>query len=139
VLIRKISADIATTDIAISAEVTPNPVTVGGNLTYTLTVRNRGPSSATFVSVSDLLPDSLMVVSAVASQGTCTGGYRNEMITCHLANLSNGAHATVTIVAKPTVAGDLPYIATAGAYESDSNRGNNTAMGTVIARPIVHD
>ena len=47
---------------------------VGARLTYTLTVRNAGPDTATNVSVADALPEATHFVSVASSQGACTGG-----------------------------------------------------------------
>src|SRR5262249_31482223 len=43
---------------------------VGGTVTFTITLTNNGPSTATNAAVSDLLPAGLVFVSAMASQGT---------------------------------------------------------------------
>lgn len=51
---------------------TPDPVTAGQNVTYTLVARNTGPSTATNVVITDPLPTGLTFVSAVSSQGTAT-------------------------------------------------------------------
>ena len=48
----------------------PNPVIVGSNLTYSLTVTNRGPATASSVSVTNALPTGVVFVSANVSQ-TC--------------------------------------------------------------------
>jgi uncharacterized repeat protein (TIGR01451 family) len=43
-------------DLSLTKADAPDPVSVGGVLTYTLDVKNNGPSSATGVSLTDLLP-----------------------------------------------------------------------------------
>ena len=52
----------------------PNPVTVGQGLTYTLKATNNGPSPdpAYAVMVTDVLPAGVSFQSAAASQGSCT-------------------------------------------------------------------
>src|SRR5205807_3971260 len=60
-------ADLGVTKIAGSGS-----VTVGSNVTFTITASNLGPSNATGVVVTDLLPAGLTFVSAVTSQGTYT-------------------------------------------------------------------
>ncbi len=50
----------------------PDPVRIGGTVTYTLLVENLGPSRATGVSVWDRLPKQVSFVSAQATSGTCS-------------------------------------------------------------------
>ena len=55
-----------------------DPVVVGNPLTYTVTVTNAGPSPATNVGVTDILPAGVTVGTISPSQGTCSasGGIR---------------------------------------------------------------
>ena len=85
------------TDLAIAKTGTPNPVTEGGNVTYTVTVSNNGPGDASSVSMVDTLPGLLAYVSATPSQGSCLEA--SGVVTCSLGSIANGANATVTIVA----------------------------------------
>src|SRR5690606_29071470 len=48
-------------DLALSKLAAPDPVGVGGVLTYTLTITNHGPSEATGVVVTDSLPAEVTV------------------------------------------------------------------------------
>src|SRR5207245_1653006 len=43
-------------DVAVLGSNAPNPVTLGSNLTYTVTVTNRGPSPATGILLTNTLP-----------------------------------------------------------------------------------
>jgi uncharacterized repeat protein (TIGR01451 family) len=63
-------------DLEISKADSPDPVTVGDNLTYTITVTNNGPDAAANVVVTDTLPSGVTFVSA--SPGcvhSCWGGH----------------------------------------------------------------
>ncbi len=96
----------------------PDPVTVGQDLTYTLTVTNRANDKAKDVTVTDTLPSGVTFVSATPSQGNCTqsGG----TVTCDLGDLDEGQSATVMIVVRPTQAGTITNTASASAKESDT-------------------
>src|SRR4030095_8417057 len=48
----------------------PDPVTAGNNLTYTINFANNGPSDAQTVTVTDAVPANATFVSAVVTTGT---------------------------------------------------------------------
>ncbi len=113
--------------------VTVNPggaVPLGNNLTYTITVTNNGPTTATGVTLTDTLAAGLGFVSATPSQGSCSG---TGPINCPLGSLAGGASATVTVVASAAASGSYANTATVAAAEPDLNTGNNsyTAVGVV--------
>ncbi len=114
-------------DLSITKSGSPNPVTLGNNLTYTIAVSN-GPAAATGVVVSDTLPASVTFVSASPTQGSCSqaGG----TVTCNLGNMAISATATLTIVVTPTATGTISNTATVRANEPDANLTNNTATVT---------
>lgn len=119
-----ITADPPSADLAISRSDSPDPVTVGNALTYTITVANHGPSAATGVTMTDALAGSLTFVSATPSQGTCSG---TSTVTCKLGTLAISASATVTIVVTPTQPGGISNTATVTANELDPDTSNNSA------------
>jgi uncharacterized repeat protein (TIGR01451 family) len=121
-------------DLAISKSGSPDPVTVGNPLTYTITVTNNGPSTATGVTTSDTLPVGLTLVSATASQGSCSG---TATIICNLGVLSKGASATITIVVTPTQAGGISNTASVTANEADPNANNNSATQVSTINPVI--
>src|SRR6185295_13387769 len=67
-------------DLSIIKGESRDPVMVGNNLTYTLTIRNAGPDDAADVAVSDPLPAGVNFGSATSSQGTCSG---TMTVTCN--------------------------------------------------------
>lgn len=117
---------------------TADPIVAGNNVTYTLTITNTGPSTATGVTVTDVLPANLTFVSATPSQGTATN--TSGTVTGNLGTLASGASATITIVASVagTFSGTLSNTATATATESDSDPTNNSATQTTTVSQSIN-
>jgi CSLREA domain-containing protein/uncharacterized repeat protein (TIGR01451 family) len=85
-------------DLMVTKTASPNPVTVGSNLTFTITATNNGPDVVTNAVVSDNLPLSVVFVSCNATNGgVCGGSGNNRTIT--FPTLAAGASATITLVA----------------------------------------
>lgn len=122
---------VAVADLAITKTGTPDPALVGGTLTYTLSVTNQGPSTATSVTVTDPLPASVILVSATPSQGTCSSA--GGTVTCSLGSLADGATATVTIRVTPAVKATITNTASVSANERDPNPANNSATASTRA------
>jgi uncharacterized repeat protein (TIGR01451 family) len=120
-------------DIRVTIADSPDPVQVGQDLTYTITVSNGGPSTAPTVRMSDSLPAGVNFVSVTPSQGSCAG---TSDITCNLGTLPASGGATVTLVVTPTAAG--PLSDTAAASDSsvfDFNPTNNLFTATTTVLP----
>src|ERR1051325_10499842 len=118
-----------TADLVLSGSATPNPVAVGSNLTYTVTVSNAGPSQATGVMLTNTLPSSVTFVSATLTDPITTEGSVSEsgsVVTANVGMLLPHYSATVAVVVVPTVAATLTNIARVGGNESDSNLANNS-------------
>lgn len=92
-------------DLSISITDSPDPVTIGENLTYTIGVTNAGPSAVTEVNIADTLPEEVTFVSVTQTQGTCNSTGR--VISCNLGALAEGATAKVRLVVKPTAVADI--------------------------------
>jgi len=124
-------------DLAVSQTDTPDPVVERSNVTYTLTVMNSGPATATGVALVDRLPDAVFV-SATASQGSCARdgkGRRDGTLTCDLGSLAAGATATVTIVVTTSREGTIVNTASVRANEPDGDQADNTASEETIVLP----
>ncbi len=123
-----IVANANSADMAIVKTATPNPVTEGTLLTYSLAVTNNGPASATNVTVVDTLPSTMTYESVTSTQGSCSeaGG----TVTCLLGTMANAATATVTILTLPGQPGVVSNTATVSADQTDPNLANNTSTQT---------
>jgi uncharacterized repeat protein (TIGR01451 family) len=103
---------------------------VGSNFTVTATVTNFGPSAATNTVLSEAIPNGLSLVSAGSSIGTVTtnGG----ILQASIGTLANGAGATVTFTATPTIGRPLVIVATAASANNDPVPTNNIASVAVL-------
>jgi uncharacterized repeat protein (TIGR01451 family) len=128
-----------TADLAISKTATPNPVISGSNLTYTITITNRGPDSAESVTVTDILPEATVFTSCSATGGgVCNGTENSRAVT--FASLAPGASATITLVVnvKCSVADGaiVGNTATIGSATFDPEQSNNAAtIATTVSNP----
>src|SRR5205085_2045391 len=111
-------------DLGLAQKATPDPVLLGGQLTYELVVTNAGPSTATAVQLEDLLPPTVKFVLVETSQGSGTND--NGTIRCELGNLASGSIATARIIVEATALGFLTNAATATGTEVDPLVTNNT-------------
>jgi uncharacterized repeat protein (TIGR01451 family) len=130
-------------DLALTAQHSPDPVLAGSPLTYTYSIANLGPSSATSVAFTNSLPAGVNLVSATSSQGQVITN--STAVLANLGNLSTGAVATVTVVVIPTPAvfppglnsATLTAAATVGASETDPNPANNAiSVPANVQRPV---
>ena len=113
----------ASADLSI-AKSGPTGVVAGQNVTYTITVTNNGPSSATGVSVDDPQPANLTWLS---NAGACTSNFP-----CSLGTLTSGQQATFTATysTSPSFSGNVTNIATVSGTTVDPNNTNDSASAT---------
>jgi uncharacterized repeat protein (TIGR01451 family) len=126
------------TDLSLTKTASPSPVQATTTLTYSLNVFNHGPTVvATGVRVTDTLPPGVSLVSATATQGTCSG---MDPVICTLGTLTVGGGVAVTIVVRPPAPGELSNTATVSGAESDPDLSNNTstAVTLVVEPPSPH-
>lgn len=115
-------------DISLTKTDSPDPVTVGNNLTYTLTVTNSGPDAAADVTITDPLPPDVNFVSAGVG---CTNA--SGTVTCAIGSLVDGASAGRAVIVTPTAPNpSLSNTATASATTADPDSADNTATATTV-------
>jgi len=96
--------------VTISGTVSPSPVGLGNQATFTYTIKNSGPDTASNVLFSDQLPITGATFNSItASPGSCVTTPVNGLVTCTIGTLepNSTSSATVTVVLTPTVASTL--------------------------------
>jgi uncharacterized repeat protein (TIGR01451 family) len=121
-------------DLSISMTDSPDPVTAGKPLVYTINVTNYGPERALYVTMFDTLPAgvtfSKVTSNLPSSQVSCNPA--NGGVNCDVGGLNNGDTATFWIEVVPTTAGTISNSATVGAAKPDHNLTNNTATTSTM-------
>lgn len=132
-------------DLGVSISDSADPVTAGSNLTYTLTVTNNGPETATDVLLINGLSPNVEFVSATTSQGSCSEV--DGVINCKFASIATGTSALVALVVNTEVSGaDYPpegitisHTAMVKASESDPVDANNSDSENTKVTPDANE
>ena len=122
--------DTCAADLAITKTGSPDPVTVGSNLIYTIEVTNNGPVTAQSVTVTDDLPAETTFVSCSSTGGGVCGGLGNNR-TVTFATLTSGQSETITLVANVSCSvadgTAISNTATVSSFTPDPDPSNNSA------------
>jgi uncharacterized repeat protein (TIGR01451 family) len=116
--------------------------------TYSLVVRNNGPSAAPDVEVIDQLPAALAyededyainppLANPPTGGGTCTYAPATWIVNCRLGELANGAEHTIELTVTPSDVGPLTNSATVQSGLADWLPSNNTSTANSSVQAIV--
>ena len=114
-------------DLAITKADSPDPVSVGGLLTYTLTVTNTKGDTATNVVVTDALPSGVTLVSVATTKGSCGG---SNPIICSIGTVAFNEHVSIMIVVRPSSPGTIVNTGVVTGREHEHDPSNNTATAS---------
>ena len=118
-------------DLSIVKSVNNLTPLVGTNVVFTLVATNNGPSVATGVSVTDLLPSGYDYITYSSTQGT----YNNMNGVWSIGNLNNGQSQTLTITASVESSGNYTNSAQISGTNTDDDTSNNTS--SVTTTPVL--
>ena len=120
------SADVVVTKVASSTV-----GTVGQTINYVITFVNAGPSTATSVTLTDVLPTGLTLATVTATAGSLASNTSGFTVT--LPNLNVGGTGTVTLTANVDagVAASIVNAAQITSTTADPVPSNNTATSTI--------
>jgi uncharacterized repeat protein (TIGR01451 family) len=126
---------VLTRNLVVTKADSPDPLTLGGDLTYTMTVTNQGPGTMTGVTAADTLPAGVTFGSATSSQGTCVQAA--GVVTCSIGTMPAGATVTVTVVVRPTATGTITNTVVVVGNEAETSNADNTAsVPTLVVGPL---
>jgi uncharacterized repeat protein (TIGR01451 family) len=119
------SAAVQTTVVAADLSITktgPASVNASAGFSYTLTVSNAGPNTASSVSVSDLLPSGTTLVGASGTGWNCSGA---TTVTCTRGSLAVGTAPSIGIAVTAPAEGTTLSNAASVSATGDPNSTNN--------------
>ena len=126
-----------TTDVGVTKSNSPDPVTAGNNLTYTVTVTNSGTSDASNVTLTDVLPANTTFVSFTAPAGwtpSTPAPGSGGTVTATIPTLVASGIATFTLVVNVNNATPATTVitntATVTTTTTDTNSTNDSATST---------
>jgi len=129
----------ALADLSVQVTESSDPATPGLPLTYTATVVNLGPSTATGVDLVDswstTIIGSVQLVSFSASQNLSCTRTSDQRIDCTTPTLNSGASATLTITLRPLGVGSVSDFAQVRSLVDDPVRSNDRAGETTTVGP----
>ncbi|HVR40350.1 MAG TPA: hypothetical protein VMU84_14735, partial [Thermoanaerobaculia bacterium] len=121
-----------TADLTIGITDAPDPVDASTNTTYTVTITNNGPDSASAVNVALSIVNA-SIVSATSGTFSCSG--TGPSANCNAATLGAGS-ATITVVAQaPAGGGSMALNGTVSSSTFDNNNTNNNASENTTVTP----
>jgi uncharacterized repeat protein (TIGR01451 family) len=124
-------------DLRVSQSDAPDPVLVGSDVVYTITIENVPlvpATDATNVMLSDTIPSNATFVSADSADGTCGTPDGGGTLTCDLGTLASGTQATVHVTVTAAVAGLLTNQASAVADQPDPTPDDATSSQETTAQ-----
>ena len=137
-----IARDRFVADVSVTAKPEPESVMEGRGVSFTFTIRNNGPATATGVTFRSYIDPEL--ISLNQSQGVCRWEAHN--IYCNLGEIKNGASATITFHGqcawnffyddKPAKSGGMDATPLVSSAEADPNYENNQLF---VSASVVKD
>ncbi|TMR89325.1 DUF11 domain-containing protein [Nonomuraea basaltis] len=110
----------------------PPTVTAGDDITYRLTVTNRGPSPAMDVTVRDATDGDRTTITSRPAE--CPGG--GPAVTCPLGTLAPHASRTLTFTVTPDATGPIRNCATVHTGGGEEKTANNRSCTSTAVKPV---
>jgi uncharacterized repeat protein (TIGR01451 family) len=121
-------------DLVVSMIVPADPVQVGTFLTYGIQVYNRGPTKATEVTITDILPETVIYLSNDSGCSKLSG----RILVCQLGKLARGAGKTIHFTVRPILPHAIFNQAVVLSAQDDPDRSNNWIGGTITVDGMIY-
>ncbi|MFH1020772.1 MAG: S8 family serine peptidase [Pseudomonadota bacterium] len=112
-------------DLELGLSTSPPSPQVGENLAITLTTFNHGPSTASGITVTTVLPEQVLFISA--SSGCSAAG---STVVCDQGDLASGFSTEATIIVRPESSGTLHIMAEVSSGTTDQLPDNNSVTAS---------
>ncbi|MBQ8018450.1 MAG: DUF11 domain-containing protein [Methanobrevibacter sp.] len=119
-------------DLEVTKGVNATSIFVNDTVEWTITVKNKGPHTAKNVTVSDYLPEGVVVSGTIPNGGKQTG----RTIVWNLGDLEANSEISFTFTTKVVAEKNATNIVVVNSTTPDSNRSNNKANNTTYANPV---
>ena len=120
-------------DLAVTVTDSPDPVTFGSNLVYSILITNKGPMDAPGVMLTNTLPATVTLKSATTTRGSLNTN-ANPIIG-NLGQLAVNASATITLTVVPHSFGTIVNQTAVGSLYPDPSPANNSVTTTTFVQP----
>jgi len=119
-----------TADLWLTQDVSPSDVGPAGTVSYTLEVGNRGPSTATLLTVQDVFPTGASFVSAAGTGWSCSEAAGT--VSCDRADLGPAETSQIVVtVDAPTTPGQATNTASVSAATTEAAAGDESGNAIV--------
>jgi uncharacterized repeat protein (TIGR01451 family) len=129
--------------LTVTKTANPSPVTSGGQLTYTIAIKNTGGAKVDSVVMTDQVngvgaiqsPPGLPQLTITSTQGPCTqGGANGNVVTCQIGTIPGTASVTITIRGQVTAASgtNLNNTASVSGTKSAQNFTTNASVQVLV-------
>ncbi len=119
-------------DLSVSKSDDPDPVTVGDDVTYTITVNNAGPEEAVDVVLDDVFSGAAVSNVRISSADVICSGFP-----CSLGTLASGASTQFTVQVTADEVGTINSEASLTSATSDPDSANSSVTETTTVNDVV--
>jgi len=122
-----------TANVSVTVTDAPDPVFVGSNLVYTISVLNSGPFDVPNMMLSNTLPAGV-IVKSVSPPGILTAV--SNLLWGNIGTVTNGFSRQILVTVAPQVTGLITNRVSAFGSHPDPNPANNTNSTTTLVWPF---